>query len=108
MRILDWQAPQHIGDVEVPVLVGRDGDKAGKVTVPVYSWTISRLPGSNTGHGHVWERPDRSQESCGWPDRCGQCEADEELIAEMQHSVRAATERRGAEILIQRVAATPL
>lgn len=34
------------------------------------------LPGSNTGHGHVWERPDGIKARCGGPRICKECARD--------------------------------
>lgn len=33
-------------------------------------------PGTNTGHGHVWERPDGSKARCGGPKMCEECAKD--------------------------------
>lgn len=33
-------------------------------------------PGTNTGHGHVWRRPDGVRARCGGPGACGQCSRD--------------------------------
>lgn len=33
-------------------------------------------PGSNTGHGHVWPRPDGSRARCGGVGMCKQCSSD--------------------------------
>lgn len=33
-------------------------------------------PGTNTGHGHVWERPDGMRVRCGGPRMCKECGAD--------------------------------
>ena len=33
-------------------------------------------PGSNTGHGHVWPRPDGGKARCGGPGLCSPCSAD--------------------------------
>lgn len=33
-------------------------------------------PGTNSGHGHVWERPDGNKARCGGPSLCEQCAAD--------------------------------
>lgn len=33
-------------------------------------------PGTNTGHGHVWERPDGLKARCGGPGACAECVAD--------------------------------
>lgn len=35
-------------------------------------------PGSNTGHGHVWPRPDRLLARCGGPPMCQGCAADQQ------------------------------
>jgi hypothetical protein len=32
--------------------------------------------GANTGHGHVWERPDGAKARCGGPAICAQCALD--------------------------------
>lgn len=37
----------------------------------------SNTPGTNTGHGHVWPRPDGSVARCGGPGLCPQCARDE-------------------------------
>lgn len=34
-------------------------------------------PGTNTGHGHVWKRPDGTVMRCGGPSYCAQCRADQ-------------------------------
>lgn len=33
-------------------------------------------PGTNTGHGHVWPRPDGRRNRCGGPALCGRCRED--------------------------------
>lgn len=33
-------------------------------------------PGSNTGHGHIWERPDGIKARCGGPRICKECARD--------------------------------
>lgn len=33
-------------------------------------------PGTNTGHGHVWERPDGVRMRCGGPGVCDKCSRD--------------------------------
>ena len=38
---------------------------------------MSYLPGMNTGHGHVWERPDGVKARCGGPGLCKICSRDE-------------------------------
>jgi len=40
-----------------------------------------RVPGTNTGHGHVWKRPDGKVYRCGGPRMCKKCAADAELVA---------------------------
>lgn len=34
-------------------------------------------PGTNTGHGHVWERPDGMKARCGGPGMCSECSRDQ-------------------------------
>jgi hypothetical protein len=38
--------------------------------------------GTNTGHGHVWERPDGVKARCGGPSMCTECARDQALAAE--------------------------
>jgi len=38
---------------------------------------LAKGPGTNNGHGHVWERPDGMKARCGGPGFCSQCAADE-------------------------------
>lgn len=38
-------------------------------------------PGSNTGHGHVWKRPDGVTARCGGPVLCLSCRADAKFYA---------------------------
>lgn len=35
-----------------------------------------RGPGTNTGHGHVWGRPDGTRMRCGGPGLCSECARD--------------------------------
>lgn len=35
-------------------------------------------PGTNSGHGHVWPRPDGLMARCGGPAMCPECKADQE------------------------------
>ena len=90
---MDWQSPSKIGDVQVPALVGRDAGAGynDTVAVTVYGWAVPRLPGSNTGHGRVWRRPDGAVADCGGPHpgTCGQCTADVDLVTEMFDSINA-------------------
>ncbi len=36
--------------------------------------------GTNSGHGHVWARPDGAKVRCGGPGLCSTCAADQSLI----------------------------
>lgn len=38
-------------------------------------------PGTNTGHGHVWSRPDGARMRCGGPGLCRACSADAATLA---------------------------
>lgn len=38
-------------------------------------------PGTNTGHGHVWSRPDGMRARCGGADMCRACMADAATLA---------------------------
>ncbi len=37
---------------------------------------MSSGPGTNTGHGHVWPRPDGARARCGGPKLCRECALD--------------------------------
>lgn len=41
---------------------------------------MTRGPGTNTGHGHVWKRPDGMVARCGGPAICKECAADQAQI----------------------------
>ena len=38
---------------------------------------MAYMPGTNTGHGHVWERPDGVRARCGGPGLCKKCAVDQ-------------------------------
>lgn len=52
----------------IDVLIEEHPDRVP--TIPVSG------PGSNTGHGHVWARPDGVKAPCGGPGLCAVCQAD--------------------------------
>jgi DNA polymerase III epsilon subunit-like protein len=56
----------------VRVLKGEAPTPAATPALP----TRPNKPGTNTGHGHVWERPDGAKARCGGPAICRQCAAD--------------------------------
>jgi hypothetical protein len=37
----------------------------------------SKGPGTNTGHGHVWRRPDKNTNRCGGIRMCTRCQQDQ-------------------------------
>jgi hypothetical protein len=39
------------------------------------------VPGTNTGHGHVWPRPDGSRVLCGGIGLCAECRVDSETLS---------------------------
>lgn len=41
--------------------------------------TVTRI-GTNTGHGHAWDRPDGAKARCGGPGMCQPCAADKALV----------------------------
>ena len=76
----------------------------------------SQGPGTNTGHGHVWKRPDRMIARCGGPGLCGRCKDDSEwwgsesdrverlvvqndLLRTELSAVRAESDRLGATLV---------
>lgn len=40
------------------------------------------IPGTNSGHGHVWKRPDGLVGRCGGPAFCRECKTDQKLVGE--------------------------
>lgn len=46
-----------------------------------------RIPGTNTGHGHVWKRPDGARARCGGPRMCKECERDLALVHAYEEKV---------------------
>jgi hypothetical protein len=48
---------------------------------------LSQGPGTNTGHGHIWKRPDRMLARCGGPGLCLRCQADQEEFTRDQSPV---------------------
>jgi hypothetical protein len=50
-----------------------------------------RKPGTNTGHGQVWPRPDGRRSRCGGPRLCEQCRADATQWKRVVTYVNAAT-----------------
>jgi hypothetical protein len=75
------------GDASASTLCGLDAydehddvartDEAGTATCPACREAADEEPvngvGSNTGHGHVWERPDGMKARCGGPGLCDVC-----------------------------------
>lgn len=45
--------------------------------------------GTNTGHGHVWERPDGLRYRCGGPSLCKECALDAASVDKMNKSAVA-------------------
>lgn len=39
--------------------------------------------GTNTGHGHAWERPDGMRARCGGPGMCPVCSRDKALLEQL-------------------------
>lgn len=64
---ISGQAQMTLPDEELPALI-----KALKAEL------ARALPnGGNSGHGHVWKRPDGLVARCGGPKMCAQCARDE-------------------------------
>lgn len=42
--------------------------------------TAKNRVGTNSGHGHAWERPDGVKARCGGPGLCSECSADQALV----------------------------
>lgn len=69
---------------------GHNADECG------YTPSTPRLPGTNTGHGHAWPRPDGAVYRCGGTHGCVQCRVDAALVTEL-----AAAERDWWEVDIR-------
>lgn len=54
---------------------------------------MTYAPGTNTGHGHVWERPDGVKTRCGGPGICPECSADQ---VDRDRAAKVAPEVAGA------------
>lgn len=48
-------------------------------------------PGSNTGHGHVWPRPDGVKARCGGPGMCKACALDASRFGQSMAEERLTT-----------------
>jgi hypothetical protein len=71
----------------------------------------ARIPGTNTGHGHVWRRPDGMVARCGGQRMCRQCREDAEILRihedmrqNMTEAGVRADERRRVAAYLDRVA----
>lgn len=42
---------------------------------------------TNSGHGHVWRRPDGQRIRCGGPVLCHKCREDQNKLLELQEKV---------------------
>ena len=62
----------------------------------------SQGPGTNTGHGHVWKRPDKAVARCGGPGLCKRCAADKaefgDTLPEQLDRLRAERDRYAAAL----------
>ncbi len=45
---------------------------------------MENVIGTNTGHGHVWERPDGEKARCGGPGMCPECNRDAARVGLIQ------------------------
>jgi hypothetical protein len=52
----------------------------GVDTSPGKTYTLAPTPGTNTGHGHVWARPDGMVARCGGPAICQECRSHATLM----------------------------
>jgi hypothetical protein len=72
-RILTWLAGCETSTVQVVIgLIARAHAAGYALGTPI---------GTNTGHGHVWERPDGAKLRCGGPALCRECREFEALLA---------------------------
>jgi hypothetical protein len=58
------------------------------------------VPGTNSGHGWVWQRPDGVHARCGGPGMCRECREDKERVvtvaADIQTVYLVAVEEKAA------------
>lgn len=56
----------------------RDGSSVVEISwaTPKSPTRANGGPGTNTGHGHVWRRPDGRRDRCGGPRVCDKCSRD--------------------------------
>ena len=72
---------------EVAVLMTvRETEPIPLIAMTFDQWQVAREhgqigPGTNTGDGHVWPRPDGHQLRCGGPRHCPRCTADAAMLA---------------------------
>ena len=50
-----------------------------RLPTPAQSWEVERI-NTDSGHGHVWERPDGMKARCGGPALCSICERDQKIL----------------------------
>lgn len=50
--------------------------------------------GTNSGHGHVWKRPDGTSAKCGGPAICRECAADKALLVQVPPGARTLPDRK--------------
>jgi hypothetical protein len=48
-----------------------------RAELDIGGFELSDGPGTNTGHGHIWARPDGMKARCGGPGLCARCSRDQ-------------------------------
>ncbi len=59
---------------------------------------MANVPGTNTGHGHVWKRPDGVTARCGGPLMCKECALDAAAVASRAENKRERQAREQREL----------
>ena len=50
---------------------------------------MANRPWTNSGHGHVWARPDGLKARCGGPALCDACKLDDEILTKKHFAITA-------------------
>jgi hypothetical protein len=76
-KIGDYTYEGILAEFARAVLAESDSKAVESPAIPYEPIINDRGPGTNTGHGHVWRRPDGQRQHCGYGQgSCQQCADD--------------------------------